>query len=89
MQLQVGRTTAAEELNGRLERASDFWRRQARMLDARRFELPMSQRRRSAAAVAAVKTIRNGDGGYGWGLENDHAGRVERQPGRPPSTPSR
>jgi hypothetical protein len=59
--------------------AGDFMATHARILDRRRYELHTGQSD-PAAAVAALDAYRNGDGGYGWGLEPDLRA-PESQPG--------
>jgi hypothetical protein len=63
-------TTGAERMKVDLSAANDFMATHARILDRRRFELLNGQRDPSAV-LAAVDGYRNGDGGYGWGLEPD------------------
>jgi hypothetical protein len=62
-----------------LQAAAAFMARNARLLDRRRFEL-LTGKADAAAAVAALNGYRNGDGGYGWGLEPDLRA-PESQPG--------
>ncbi|MFD3521511.1 hypothetical protein [Streptomyces sp. NPDC058653] len=53
-----------------LTSASAFMTTHARLLDRRRFEL-LRDSGTPAAVVTALDAYRNGDGGYGWGLEPD------------------
>jgi hypothetical protein len=53
-----------------IERASEFMRTHARLLDRRRFELLVGDGS-AAAALAALSGYRNADGGFGSGLEPD------------------
>ena len=62
-----------------LSAARDFMATHARILDRRRFELRKGDRDPSGA-LAALDGYRNGDGGYGWGLEADLRS-PESQPG--------
>jgi hypothetical protein len=50
--------------------ARDFLASSARVLDRRRFEL-LFREGEPGAVLAALDGYRNGDGGYGWGLEPD------------------
>jgi len=61
-----------------LERIRDFITAHARLLDRRRFELAAGAGD-AGAALAALAGYRNGDGGFGWGLEPD-----AREPGSQP-----
>jgi hypothetical protein len=62
-----------------LSAARDFMATHARILDRRRFELLDGQSDPSGV-LAALDGYRNGDGGYGWGLEADLRS-PESQPG--------
>src|SRR5687767_15014604 len=53
-----------------LERASEFMRTHARLLDRRRFELLVGEGS-GEAALAALSGYANPDGGFGYGLEPD------------------
>lgn len=56
-----------------IDRAASFLAAHARVLDRRRFALltegATDQDRR--AVLAALEGYRNGDGGFGWGIEPD------------------
>lgn len=62
-----------------LSRAASFLAGHGRLLDRRRLELILGQAEPDAV-LAAVDGYRNGDGGYGWGLEPDLRA-PESQPG--------
>ncbi|MFC6019098.1 hypothetical protein ACFP2T_23160 [Plantactinospora solaniradicis] len=62
-----------------LSRAASFLAGHGRLLDRRRFELLRGETE-PAAVLAALDGYRNGDGGYGWGLEPDLRA-PESQPG--------
>ncbi|MGH9119627.1 MAG: hypothetical protein ACRD0A_17650 [Acidimicrobiales bacterium] len=62
-----------------LAAAADFMATHARLLDRRRFQLIIGKAE-PATVVAALDAFRNGDGGYGWGLEPDLRSS-ESQPG--------
>jgi len=62
-----------------LAAAIDFMAAHARVLDRRRFEM-LNEHRDPSAALAALDGYRNGNGGYGWGLEPDLRS-PESQPG--------
>jgi hypothetical protein len=62
-----------------LAAAVSFMATHARVLDRRRFEFLFGDGD-AAAVLAAVDGYRNGDGGYGWGLEPDLRA-AESQPG--------
>ena len=53
-----------------LERASEFMRTHARLLDRRRFELLFADGS-AEGAFRALLAYRNSDGGFGYGLEPD------------------
>jgi hypothetical protein len=53
-----------------LEKASEFMRAGARLLDRRRFEL-LFEDGSAEAVLAALSAYRNPDGGFGYGLEPD------------------
>ncbi|MGH9025780.1 MAG: hypothetical protein ACRDWD_06660 [Acidimicrobiia bacterium] len=50
--------------------AAAFMAAHARLLDRQRFEL-LCGRAKATAVLAALEPYRNGNGGYGWGLEPD------------------
>jgi hypothetical protein len=58
------------DLDFDLDRASAFMATHARLLDRRRFDL-ITGRGRADEVVPALVAYRNGDGGFGWGLEPD------------------
>lgn len=62
-----------------LAAAADFLAGSGRVLDRRRFDLLFGDGD-AEPALAAVDGYRNGDGGYGWGLEPDLRSRTS-QPG--------
>jgi hypothetical protein len=62
-----------------LPRAASFLAAHGRLLDRRRFELLLGETGPDAV-LAALDGYRNGDGGYGWGLEPDLRA-PESQPG--------
>ncbi|GAA5039673.1 hypothetical protein GCM10023317_95920 [Actinopolymorpha pittospori] len=62
-----------------LSRAASFLASHGRLLDRRRFEFLLGETE-PVAVLAAVDGYRNGDGGYGWGLEPDLRA-PESQPG--------
>src|SRR5688500_18906001 len=59
--------------------ASRFMTAHARLLDRRRFALPLGDTG-PEAVLDALEPYRNPDGGYGWGLEPDLRA-TESQPG--------
>jgi hypothetical protein len=62
-----------------LSRAASFLAGHGRLLDRRRFELVLGETTPDAV-LGALDGYRNGDGGYGWGLEPDLRA-PESQPG--------
>jgi hypothetical protein len=62
-----------------LSRAASFLAGHGRLLDRRRFQLLLGETT-PGPVLAAVDAYRNGDGGYGWGLEPDLRA-PESQPG--------
>jgi len=69
-----------------IEKASEFMRAHARLLDRRRFELLFGDGS-VEATLAALSAYRNDDGGFGYGLEPDLRRRAASPAGR--CTPSR
>src|SRR4051794_9665980 len=68
------RRADSRRMNIDLTAAANFMATHARLLDRRRFEGDRG------GALAALDGYRNGDGGYGWGLEPDLRAH-ESQPG--------
>src|SRR5215204_7651372 len=75
----VGRTAHDRSMSIDLRAASAFMTTNARLLDRQRFRLLLSESEPDGV-LAALEAYRNGDGGYGWGLEPDLRA-PESQPG--------